>query len=118
MLRGYINFCYLTADDLIDVHALKSFKIIFSTQDTPPLVSPSTDKLDLECLFCDLPKYKPWPTAQSWDSWETFIANDKELKSIKPMPWEFLELQHNAASVEVVRRSIQRVQLYQKLFCF
>ena len=72
------------------------------------MVSPSTDKLDLERLFRDLPKYKPWITAQSWDSWETFIANDKELMSVKPIPWEFLKLQHNAASAEAVRRSIPK----------
>lgn len=33
-------------------------------------------KLDLEHLFRDLPKYKPWLSATSWEAWEQFMATD------------------------------------------
>lgn len=61
--------------------------------DVPLLVSPKTDKLDLEHFFRDLQKYKPWLSASAWNAWEDFRANAADLTSIsKSCPWEMPSL--------------------------
>ena len=47
--------------------------------DDPSLVTPSTDKLDLEHLLRDLPKYRPRLSPHSWEEWEEFMANIDDL---------------------------------------
>lgn len=47
--------------------------------DVPNLVQPSVDKIDLEHLLRDLPKYKPWLSAQAWEHWEEFIRHTDDL---------------------------------------
>jgi len=61
--------------------------------DVPPLVAPCADKLDLEHLFRDLPKYKQWLSASAWENWEEFIATSAELV-LNPIPikWELSSL--------------------------
>ena len=72
---------------------------------TPPaFVVPSAAKLDLERLLRDLPKYKQWINARSWESWEEFIANTEKLTEINPLPWKFLQLKANAEAAERVRK--------------
>ena len=70
----------------------------------PAFVVPSADKLDLERLVRDLPKYKQWITAESWDSWEEFITNTEKLTEIKPLPWSFSQLIVNAELAEKNRK--------------
>lgn len=51
--------------------------------DDPPLVVPSTGKMDLEHLR-DLPNYKPQLPSHSWEEWEEFIANTDNLLETQP----------------------------------
>lgn len=46
------------------------------------LVRPSTEKLDLEHLFHDLPKYKQWLSPDSWEVWEHFMQNSAQLSEV------------------------------------
>lgn len=70
----------------------------------PVFVEPSTDKLDVERLVRDLPKYKQWITATSWESWEEFIANTEKLMEVKPLSWNFSQLIVNAEAAEKNRK--------------
>ena len=70
----------------------------------PAFVVPSTDKLDLERLIRDLPKYKQWINAKSWESWEEFIDNTEKITEVKPLPWNFSQLIINAETAEKIRK--------------
>ena len=70
----------------------------------PAFVVPSTSKLDLERFVRDLPKYKPWINAKSWESWEEFIANKETFTEVKLLPWKFSQLLFNAEAAEKIRK--------------
>ena len=59
--------------------------------DPPPLVIPSSEKIDMEHLLRDLQKYKNWLSAPAWQAWEQFIANSATLNQLgaAPIQWKF-----------------------------
>ena len=74
----------------------------------PPLVPPSLDKIDLQRLLSDLPKYKPWISAQSWVHWEQFIKSSSTLGEVQAIPWMFNRLKESAAEAEEIRKTQTR----------
>lgn len=61
--------------------------------DVPSLVSPTDDKLDLEHLFRDLLKYRPYLSPHGWAAWEDFKTNSADLTSTSAScPWEMPSL--------------------------
>lgn len=91
---------------MCDVHGRKllplcsiTFPSVQSCPDigiAPPLVTPSTAKLDLERFLRDLPKYKPWVSAESWEWWEEFVDKREDLDMVKPLPWVLPKLYASA----------------------
>lgn len=67
----------------------------------PSIVEPTTTKLDLERLVRELPKYKPWMSAASWEKWESFIDKIDELDAVKEIPWEISKLIASSSSQRV-----------------
>ena len=67
--------------------------------------------MDLEHLTADLPKYKPWVSAESWEEWEEFLAKTDDLLSTQPhLPvnkWKLSQL----ASAAISRPSATSVTL-------
>ena len=62
--------------------------------DIPALVTPKSDKLDLEHFFRDLQKCKPWLSATAWEAWECFTATSDDLFSsqLADVQWRLPEL--------------------------
>ena len=79
--------------------------------DSPPLVVPTTDKLDLEHLFRDLPKYKRWVTASAWEEWEKFIESSPSLLKSDAVKWEIDSLVSAAIRADYARNHAQRESL-------
>ena len=75
---------------------------------------PSSDKLDLNRLVRDLPKYKQWINAKSWESWEEFIANIKKITEVKIIPWNLPQLKVNAEDAEKIRKQRPSCSLTQE----
>lgn len=59
-------------------------------------MKPCLDKLDLEHLLRDLPKYKQWLKAVSWSDWEEFMANTSELSKCADLQWKLRRLIESA----------------------
>ena len=57
-----------------------------SIEEVPSLLHPTSSKLDPEHLLRDLPKYKPWISAQSWEKWDTFIHQIDQLDTLQEIP--------------------------------
>ena len=60
--------------------------------DVPLLVSPCSDKMDPEHLTNDIPKYKQFISATSWQEWEKFLANLKDIESLPTLSWSLPQL--------------------------
>lgn len=43
-------------------------------------------------LSRDLPKYKPWMSARSWEEWEQFIENIDTLTIVENIAWKMLQI--------------------------
>ena len=41
----------------------------------PALLSPSADKMDLDKLLRDIPKYQPWIPVSVFEEWKSFAEN-------------------------------------------
>ena len=41
----------------------------------PALLSPSADKMDLDKLLRDIPKYQPWIPVSAFEEWKSFAEN-------------------------------------------
>ena len=79
--------------------------------DSPPLVLPTTGKLDLEHLFRDLPKYKRWVTATAWEEWEKFIETSPSLLKSDAVKWEMDSLVSAAVRADYARNQAQKESL-------
>ena len=66
-------------------------------------MTPCLDKLDLEHLFRDLPKYKQWISAQSWDEWEEFRTTSEQLGQVAKLSWKLPRLIDSALESEEAR---------------
>ena len=79
--------------------------------DSPPLVVPTADKLDLEHLFRDLPKYKRWVSASAWEEWEKFIETSACLLKSDAVKWELDSLVSAAVRADYARNQAQKESL-------
>lgn len=57
----------------------------------------------MDRILRDLPKYKPWISASSWESWENFIATTSKLDAVEEIAWELPILVQNACAAELSR---------------
>ena len=64
--------------------------------DVPRMVSRCADKLDLDHLLRDLPKYKPWVSPQAWSAWEEFMRSKSGLTEQEIIPGPLPALLSNA----------------------
>ena len=71
--------------------------------DIPRMVSRCTDKLDLDHLLRDLPRYKPWVSPQAWLAWEEFMRFKSSLTEQAVIPWPLPALLSSA-----IRSAYQR----------
>ena len=53
---------------------------------TPAFSTPSMEKIDLDRLKQDLPKWKPWLSASSWPEWADFLESGLEDMRKVPEP--------------------------------
>ena len=65
----HIHFQYISSVQNHDLYFLL-LKGCPNVEDAPSLVAPCADKIDLEHLSRDLPKYKPWLSNESRKEWE------------------------------------------------
>lgn len=72
--------------------------------DVPAAVEPNLDKMDLHRLLQDLPKYKPWLSALSWEAWEKFRAAMDELNVSRLCSWDLPKLVSNAITSAEARK--------------
>lgn len=77
----------------------------------PRLVQPCLDKLDIHHLLSDLPKYKPWLSAASWNEWEVFMKNHDKLKYISMLQWKLQMLADSGKQSEHARSQIPAPQI-------
>ena len=78
-----------------------------AVDDAPDLVKPCGDKLDPEHLIRDLPKYKPYISASSWQHWEEFLSNLDNIEEVRPqLSWPLTQL-YSASIIASTRRKNQ-----------
>lgn len=71
------------------------------------MVCPSTEKLDLERFARDLPKYKPWLSAESWSAWENFLDTYETISVVNTdVYWMLPDLQQ----ARIAMRTTSQVQ--------
>ena len=71
------------------------------------MVSPCTDKLDLDRFSRDLSKYKPWLSTESWGAWEDFLNNIDSIAAVSTdVHWMLPDLQ----AAGIARRSSLQAQ--------
>lgn len=62
------------------------------------------DKMDLERLLRDLPKYKPWLSAVAWEAWEEFCTATEQLSASCLDQWELPKLVSDAIVATEARK--------------
>ena len=65
-----------TESDVLCIFSLFFFQSV--PIGVPHVVSPNLEKLDLNRLKEDIPKYRPWISSSSATVWNTFMAKDLE----------------------------------------
>ena len=72
--------------------------------DIPAAVEPNLNKMDLDRVLQDLPKYKPWLSAVAWEAWESFCTTTDELRVSRLHSWDFPKLVSNAIVAAEARK--------------